>query len=460
MSYNEQLKANAAKVKFDSSSTVLNNGFEWAKRQAMQYVHFGEDPVGLWYEAALPGRDSFCIRDICHQSMGANILGLREHTKNMLLKFMINMDSSRDYCTFWEITREGKPTPVDYTNDGDFWYNLPANFDLIRSCYLQYLWTGDKTYISDERFDNFYSKTVYEYTDTWDRDKDGIPEHYAGYGRRGIASYNEADLNYLMGGDMPAIQYAGLVSYSEILKSQERYEEAEKFIRRAEQVRNIYLTKWWDDQNKRFYGAMKQDGTFYKNIYNEANFLPLFYGIVPTDEKLDISLRSAAALIDRSLNVEGMSYVPEIYYRYGMKNEAWKVLMELIHPELPRREYPEVSFAVVSTYVMGLMGINAERRNTVSTVSNLGSGVEWAEIRDMPILNNEIAVRHTGDEATEFENRTGRSLIWKVAFPGKREYLKHNGRKTATQSDIGLDGKPISFLTLEIEPGKKQVVSV
>ncbi len=194
--------------------------------------------------------------------------------------------------------------------------------------------------------------------------------------------------------------------------------------------------------------------------FNEANFLPLFYGIVPGDEKLDISLRSAAALIDRALNVEGMSYIPEIYYRYGMKNEAWKVLMELIDPGLPRREYPEVSFAVVSTYVMGLMGINAEGGNTVSTVSNLNNGVEWAEIRDMPIFNNEIAVRHTGNEITEFENRSGKSLIWKAAFNGKREHLMNNGQKTAAQSDLGLDGRPVSFLTLEVQPGKKHLVSV
>jgi len=31
--------------------------------------------VGYWYEAALPGREAFCMRDVSHQSIGAETLG-------------------------------------------------------------------------------------------------------------------------------------------------------------------------------------------------------------------------------------------------------------------------------------------------------------------------------------------------------------------------------------------------
>lgn len=48
----------------------LNQVLEWAKEQALAYA-FEDDPVGLWYEAALPGREAFCMRDVSHQSMGA-----------------------------------------------------------------------------------------------------------------------------------------------------------------------------------------------------------------------------------------------------------------------------------------------------------------------------------------------------------------------------------------------------
>ncbi|MFA6126609.1 MAG: hypothetical protein WC699_04845 [Bacteroidales bacterium] len=40
----------------------------------MSFV-FEDDPVGPWYEAAEPGREAFCMRDVSHQSMGAHALG-------------------------------------------------------------------------------------------------------------------------------------------------------------------------------------------------------------------------------------------------------------------------------------------------------------------------------------------------------------------------------------------------
>jgi len=111
-------------LQFTSSDHALNEGFAWAKEQAMFYVH-DSDHVGPWYEAALPGRDAFCIRDVCHQANGAHALGLERHTKNMLLRFVQSISASRDYCCFWEIDKNYRPAPVDYKSDADFWYNLP-----------------------------------------------------------------------------------------------------------------------------------------------------------------------------------------------------------------------------------------------------------------------------------------------------------------------------------------------
>ena len=120
--------------------------FDWARQQALAYA-FSGDPVGDWYEAALPGREAFCMRDVSHQSMGAHALGLSGHTLNMLRKFAENISESKDWCSYWEIDRYGLPARVDYKDDTQFWYNLPANFDVLDCCYRMYLWTGDRTYI-------------------------------------------------------------------------------------------------------------------------------------------------------------------------------------------------------------------------------------------------------------------------------------------------------------------------
>jgi hypothetical protein len=128
-----------------SSDTRLVQSFNWARQQAMVYVHDG-DPVGPWYEAALPGRRAFCMRDVSHQAAGSQALGLSKYTHNMLRRFAENISASKDWCSYWEINYLNHPAPIDFKSDKEFWYNLPANFDVLDACYRMYLWTGDRTY--------------------------------------------------------------------------------------------------------------------------------------------------------------------------------------------------------------------------------------------------------------------------------------------------------------------------
>ena len=140
---------------FNSSDRDLVQSVDWAKNKALAFSHDERDPVGFWYEAALPNREAFCVRDFSHQSIGAQILGLRSHNLNMVLKFTENISKSRNYTTYWEINRYNKPAPVDYNNDKDFWYNLPANFDMIYAIKRLHNWTGNNQYINNPVIQNF-----------------------------------------------------------------------------------------------------------------------------------------------------------------------------------------------------------------------------------------------------------------------------------------------------------------
>src|SRR5690349_20714713 len=106
---------------FYSSDTALTNAFIWAKMMALHYRGSPNDPVGPWYEAALPARDAFCIRDVSHQCLGAEILGMSSENKNMFTKFTSNISASKDWCTYWEIDKSNKPAAADYKNDQAFW---------------------------------------------------------------------------------------------------------------------------------------------------------------------------------------------------------------------------------------------------------------------------------------------------------------------------------------------------
>ena len=108
--------ARQSSLELSSSDTRLVEAFTWAKQQALAYV-FDKDPVGPWYEASLPGRRAFCMRDVSHQAAGAQALGLSKYTHNMLRRFAENISASKDWCSYWEIDYRNLPAPVDYKND-------------------------------------------------------------------------------------------------------------------------------------------------------------------------------------------------------------------------------------------------------------------------------------------------------------------------------------------------------
>src|SRR5579863_1266808 len=152
-------------IEFESSDAVLVAGFRWAKAQALAYAR-NDGSIGPWYEASLPARNAFCMRDVSHMSNGAQFLGLGPRNLNMLRRFAENISASKKWCSWWEITRDNLPAPVDYNNDRDFWYDLPANFDVLDACYRQWLWTRNAAYLGDT-FLNYYRHTVIDYVNAW-----------------------------------------------------------------------------------------------------------------------------------------------------------------------------------------------------------------------------------------------------------------------------------------------------
>src|SRR5258708_39356340 len=104
-------------VVFTSSDKDLERAFKWAKEMALHYKGQPGDPVGPWYESALPPRDAFCMRDVSHQAIGGAILGLDAENKNMLTLFAKNSSAPKNWCSWWEINKHGVPAPEDYRSD-------------------------------------------------------------------------------------------------------------------------------------------------------------------------------------------------------------------------------------------------------------------------------------------------------------------------------------------------------
>ena len=473
-----------ASVTLDSSDKLLRQGFDWAKTQALAYVFNAAatgDPVGDWYEAALPGREAFCMRDVSHQSTGAHVLGLAAHTYNMLHKFAVNIAASRDWCTFWEIDRRDLPAPVDYKSDEDFWYNLPANFDVLHCCCRQYLWSGDRRYLDDAAFRNFYARTVSDYVQRWDKDGDGIPEHYSHYGRRGIASYNEDVARPFVGGDLIAAQAAAYDAYAALLTvSAASVSSASKpastreasllsntgtaavsaadaatdpvqvWRAKAQALRTKYDQEWWCAPNSRFAGLRRHDLSYECSYCGIANFFPLYLNLIENKEKTEAAL---ADVIRRRRQhcIEERSYLPELFYAYGHPLIAHDELMEQLEPNYARREYPEVSYAAIGSIVAGMLGITPDARTrTLTTRSHLTVDASWVQISSMPCLGNIVDVRHDGQDRTVLTNHEGPPLKWQAVFPGHLPQLLLDGASHRPTWLTDAHGQPQSVLTTSV----------
>ena len=443
-------------VTFDSSDQALVLGWKWALTQAVEYIRYG-DPVGDWFEASLPGRNGFCMRDVAHQAAGAQGLGLRAQIKNMLHRFAENIAASRDWCTFWEISGDNLPVAVDYRNDQDFWYNLPANFDLLDCCWRQYQWTGDADYISDPVFLNFYNRTVNDYVQHWDADGDGILEQPQ-FGRRGIASYEETINELRVGGDLIAAQIAGYEAYAQIQRISDNSALAQTFEQKAAALRVIYHDQWWNPNAATFYSVQRQNGQFSDQINPNVNNIALYFGAVNDIERVQDVINTLVKAFP-STNVEAQSYFPEVAYRYGRTPEADAMLRTLIDPKLPRREYPEISYSVLGTIVTSLMGVSSDaHQRKVTTHAHLTEKTQTASIAGLPILANQITVAHTGNTASEFVNQQGEPLVWEARFSGASNQLIVDGvRQSATQG-IGQSGQPEMWVTIPAAPGERHRV--
>ena len=461
-----------SRLELSSSDSRLAGSFNWAKKQAMAFV-FDGDPVGPWYEAAEPGRDAFCMRDVAHQALGAHALGLARWNLNMLRRFAENVSDSRDWCSFWELNRYNRPAPVDYRNDAEFWYNLPANFDILDCCYRMYVWSGDAAYVEDPVFLNFYDRTVNDYVERWGLDLGAVmvrPRIMNVRGMRdagkrfqearGIPGYDEGASEYVLGVDVLATQYDAYMAYACIQEIRGDAELAQKFRKKASDVRSLVNRDWWNEKEHCFFARLTKEHT----LEGRSGTDLLYRDIVDDGPKIKSALKEV-----REEALGGA----EAIYRYGDPDTGYAKLIELTTPGVSRLEYPEISFSVIGTIASGTMGITVEASSpvnalaegnwtatTVRTLSGLGRHVEWAELRNLPVRANEITVRHEGMHKTMLTNQHGPSLIWQPTFDGMHEKLLVNGEPVKARSGKGPLDRNLSWVRVPVVGGATVTVEI
>lgn len=454
-------------VKFTSSDKKMERAFVWAKGMALHYKGKAGDPVGPWYESALPPREAFCMRDVSHQSIGAEILGLSKENHNMFTLFASNISASKNWCTYWEMNKWAKPAPEDYRNDKEFWYNLTANFDLIDATWRLYLWTGNKYYINDKAFTHFQKKTVKEYIDSWVLDADSLltrPAHPNApvpfneedsfHRCRGLPSYSEGVPNLKTGVDLVAALYRGLLTYSEILAAKGATKEAASYAQKAERYRQRLEADWWDEKDGRYYTYYSNDHKFGKD---EGETFLLWFDALKNKQRREQTMMHIAS---KTWNVENTSYLPYLFYKNGNWDKARDYILYLADPSTERREYPEVSFGVVEGLVQGLMGVKPNAQSGIVSTIYKTNGSGNATVTHLPLLNTTINLTHNSKRQSTLYNTGKQQLKWKAMFYGIYKTAKANGKSTSVQQETDEQGKAISFTVVVVEPGKSVGVKV
>ena len=149
-----------------------------------------------------------------------------------------------------------------------------------------------------------------------------------------------------------------------------------------------------------------------------------------------------------------MSAFPALFYRLGYDDEAYYFLVNL--PHMNRSEYPEVSYGIIEGAVCGAMGVKPlASESSIATCSRLTGDSQKAEIKNLPVFDGYITVKHGGRTRTDIENNTSKELTWKVAFMGDYSQIKVNGKVYAPTLLKDIRGNVISEVCVSLPAHSK-----
>ncbi len=453
-SSDDLLVANDSTIRIVSPDTLLVSIFNWARSTSSGYVGKNDDPVGPWYEAALPGREAFCIRDVSHQCIGTEILWQGKQNLNIFRKFVENISEAKDYCSYWEINRYNKPAPVDYKSDCDFWYNLNANFDIIDACYKLYQWTGDRTYLTDSVFDRFFRLTLNQFVERWQLQPERIMDRPAFMNlkpttikyryARGIPSYDEQQDDISVGGDLIGMIYNGFRTYAKILKETGRAGISSPYEDKANKYRQLIDSLWFNKEKNTYFGFYKKtDGKFYPGGTSNSEFL-LWYQVISDPDLIEKSMLEL-----KNSQVEVLSYLPMLFYRYGYNQFAYDFLKKIYYDK--RRMYPEAASGAIEGIVRGMMGVEpSASENRITTCARLIPVTKWITIENIPVFSGLISVRHESSRKTSFANKSQKEFTWRAAFQGNVRQIMVNGKATPAEQYKDALGNIHSYVDVKV----------
>ncbi|MFG2818455.1 hypothetical protein ACGFX4_03410 [Kitasatospora sp. NPDC048365] len=481
-----------------SSDPRVVEMFDWAKRKANSWVQLpgtvgainvdenrttgsGTGAYGPSYWAGYANRSGYYSRDMTHQLVGAQVLGLNAENRAMLRSFAASATAAHKYYPVWALNFDTTTyLAIDYQNSGSFVREVPATFELVEKANQAYRWSGDRAYVEDPALWDFYRHATQEFIDLHNGAKDNGPgvavaEGTGGGIFQGTASYDEQGGESLAeAGDGIASQYQALLAVASLARGRGDTAVAEAYDARAAALKAYFNDDWSGaGSGAEMVRGYSTDGRVFTGWGKENSwFMPMKQIIDPgprNDAYLDYIDQQAQGPA-RPRNIEAYTYLPDTFFANGRPDTAWKWMgyvydqrdtQHINAAQGPNGDYPEVSFTLVGQTVAGLLGLTPDAPNrALTTVSRLPAGMGWLQVADIPVGGDTVTLRQDGATGTTLTNNSATgAYTWEARFPGAHATVTVDGvvRPAVAGSDHGV---AYSSATVTVAPGATVTVTV
>jgi hypothetical protein len=227
----------------------------------------------------------------------------------------------------------------------------------------------------------------------------------------------------------------------------------------AERIRELFSRRWWSEEAGVFARGFDAGGAPVFDYGAESSWFIATKSLVESGPRMDRFLDFLEANLRATPppNIEAVTYLPEVFWRYGRDDAAYHWLR---HALASRDEYPEVSYTTVHHVAAGLLGLQARAAQGLArTASHLPGALPWIEADGIAVGGWRVRVRQDGHRQTTLRVTSGPgNLRWIAAVLGEHEFLSVDGRDVPASHQV-IDGRVHAVAEVEVPVGVTRTVT-
>jgi hypothetical protein len=275
---------------------------------------------------------------------------------------------------------------------------------------------------------------------------------------RGIPSYTEGSKDFIFGTDLLASEYRAIRSFQEIASTNVDRKLAQQMQPTADAIQDLLERVAWSKTQQHYLGTIRKD----LSGSGSGDGLVLYFRA----SKDPAHLRGALDYVSspnywKHVNIEEETYLPLTLFRYGRAGAGYQILRDLSSPQKDRREYPEVSYAVIAALVSGVMGLEPRHSGEPFDVRTLSllPATDRATLSGVAIGGNHLEITHIGQSQTRLKNNAGPALRWRAAFISRVDHLRVNAKLVVARQATLASGETIIWTDVIVPPAAEVIVS-